>query len=272
MPPPVHENRARPIGLALAPVLAAAILAAACGSDSDPVSGGLPASTTYVGLVATSAGQTGPLDLTFATPVAAPPTSQSAGTGPDFAIRAPVSVSGTMRVGGGSMITVEGTIDGGSFQALTDGGYTLSGTLEDGVLTGALDGPGTVSGFLVASSSSAGAPATAFCGTFIGEDTEAPDTGLRGTFSLTVAGGVTSGVMYRWPSMPPAPIYADTFAVHFAGAATGDSIRVSQTDPSTLHLFTVEGSYDADELSGTFREALGEVPYSFGTFTGAPCT
>ncbi|HEX5004634.1 MAG TPA: hypothetical protein VFV65_04920 [Gemmatimonadales bacterium] len=271
MPPPIHARLARATWRALAPLVAVAFLTTACGSDSDAGSGGLPPSTTYAGFVATSVGQTGPLNLTFATPVAAPPGAQPTGTGPALANGAPVNVSGTMQVGGSPIITVEGTIDGEIFEALTDGGWTLAGTLEDGLLIGALDGPGTSSGFLVAASSSPGVPATGYCGTFLGEDTEAPDTGLIGTFSLTIAGGVIAGVMYRWPSMPPAPIYADTIAVHFAGTATPSDISVSQTDPYTQHLFTVDGTYDETGVSGSFHESKGEVPYSFGTFTGTPC-
>lgn len=243
----------------------------ACGSDSDAGDDGLPASTTYAGFVATSVGQTGPLNLAFAAPVAAPPATHHAGTGPDLASTGPVSVSGTMQLGGGPVINIAGTLDAGALEATTDGGYTLTATLDAGVLTGGLEGPGTITGHLVAASSGESSPVRAFCGAFDGEDTDAANTAVTGTFSVAMAGGRAAGALYFWTADGPGVFEYDTLSVFFAGTSTSSTLAVAQTDPLSGHLFTVTGNYDATTLSGSLREVDGEVPYLFGDFTGTAC-
>lgn len=246
-----------------------ALLVGGCSDDSSGESG-LPASASYIGLVAADNGQTGPLELAFATPVAAPPAGEEAGAGPGLASSAPVSVTGTMQLGAAPVANISGVLTDGTFEAQTDGGYALSGTLEQGVLTGDVAGPGALTGLLVAASSSAGSPARAYCGTFQGEDTIAPFTSIAGTFNLVVASGEASGVLYRWYTDFLAT--PDTSSRSFAGTATASAIKIKETDPSSGAVFTVTGAYDAAGIAGAFNEAdTNGAPLLFGTYTGEVC-
>jgi hypothetical protein len=162
-------------------VLAAFGLAACSDDSTDNNGGGGNASTDYVGLLASTNGQTGPLNLTFAIPVAAPPALQEPGSGPSLSSGAPAIVTGTLQLGAGPVVTITGVLDDNDVLAMSGGGYDLLGDLDDGLITGGFTNAGIVliEGAFVAASSTEGSPAYAFCGTFEGQDAGDPPPPTR---------------------------------------------------------------------------------------------
>lgn len=252
-------TRTRDLGLGAALLLALAL--GACSDDDDNGGGGGPsASTSYVGLVASSDGQTGPLNLTFASPVAAPPIAPSAGTGPSFSSGAMVDVTGTLQLGGGAVTSIAGTLDDEDVLTMTGGGFNLSGELQNGVIAGGFTGPG-VSGTMVAAANSENAPATAFCGYYSGTSIGDPPSEDFGSFNLVVASGTATGVAYD----------DGGDAIPLQGTSTSSTVSISLTDQDSGGTLTANGEYDATGIEGTYSVTLGGVPISTGTFAGGIC-
>jgi hypothetical protein len=246
--------------LAAASILVLAAAVGAC-SDSNNDNGGnpSPASTDYVGLLASTDGDTGPLSITFASPVAAPPAPQTA-TGPSFSSGAPVNATGTVSLGGSAPVAISGSVNGGAL-SMTGGGWTLTGTLLDGKITGTFTGPGGVSGSLAAISSTEGSPALAFCGTFTGTDvTTNPPSPDLGTFSAVVAGTVVLGTA----------VGDGGTVTDFSGSATATSFTVSKTQGTVL--LSASGTYNATSTNGTYNIKVSGVVATSGTFTGSICS
>lgn len=247
--------------LAAASILLLAAAVGACSdNNNDNGSTGLPASTTYVGLVASISGATGPLDITFASAVAAPPAPQQAGTGPSFAGGAPVSAAGTMQLGGSGPISLTGTLDAGVLH-MTGSGWTLDGTLDAGKITGTFTGPGGQAGSMSALASSSGDPAVAYCGTFDGVDHTDGDSPDLGTFSVVLVSNVLLGT-----------------AVGDGGgttdfSATAGASTFSFTHTETAGKLVVSGNYNADSTWGDYHTnpAGSSLVASEGTFKGFPC-
>lgn len=239
-----------------------ATLLTGCSDDNNDSNGGGGgnASTDYVGLLASTDGQTGPLNLTFASPVKAPPPP---GTGPSLSSAA-VTVTGTLSLGGGPLINITGMLDDNDVLTMSGGGYDLLGDLQNGIITGGFTNPGIVlvEGAFVAASNSDGSPAHAFCGTFEGQDAGDPPTPSSGTFNLVVAGGVAAGVA----------VDAEGTALPIQGTSTASSISINQTDPDSGGNLTATGTYTSTTLSGSFTVTIGGIPYSTGTFSGSICS
>ncbi|HEX5004633.1 MAG TPA: hypothetical protein VFV65_04915 [Gemmatimonadales bacterium] len=248
----------RSLRLGAALLLAAAV--GACSDDDNGGGGGPAASTSYVGLVASSDGQTGPLNLTFASAVAAPPIASSTGTGPSFSVGAVVNVTGTMQLGGGALTNIAGTLDDDDVLNMSGGGYNLFGDLVNGVVTGGFTGPG-VSGTMVAAANSESAPARAFCGTFSGTSIGDPPSEDSGTFNLVVAAGTANGVAYDDEGQ----------AIPLQGTSTSSSVSISLTDADSGGTLTATGDYDATGIEGTYTVKLGGVTISSGSFFGGIC-
>jgi len=244
-------------GLALLGVILAV---AGCGNDNNGGGGttGLPASTSYVGYVSSTSGVTGSLSITFATAVKAPPASRPEIAGPSLAGSAPVSATGTVVAGGGS-ISLTGELNGNALTMADGAGiWTLAGTLADGELTGTFTGPGNTAGSLAAVSNTAASPALAFCGSYSG--TNLPDTPESGTFSLTVAGAVVLGTS----------VADDGTSTDFSGTATATTIKVTQVlMEGTL---TANGTYDDTGMSGSYMtKAPNGSTVGTGTFSAGIC-
>jgi len=245
---------------ALGALFLLALATGACSDDSSNNPGGGPgASSTYVGLLASDDGQTGPLNLTFASPVAAPP---QAGTGPSFS-SAVVNVTGTLSLGGGPLVNITGTLDDDDFLTMSGGGYDLFGDLDHGIIIGGFTNAGIVliTGSLVAASSSEGSPAYAFCGQFNGTSVGDPPTEDSGTFNMVVASGTATGVAYD----------DEGSAIPLQGTSTSSSVSISLTDPDSGGMLTASGTYNGTSISGTYSVTLGGAPISSGTFTGSIC-
>jgi len=250
--------------LAVASTLAFVLMLGAC-SDSNSNNnggggGGGNASTDYPGLVASSDGQTGPLSITFASAVSAPPISTEPGTGPSLAGGASASATGTVSLGGGAVVPISGSVTNGAL-SMSGGGWTLTGTLLDGKITGTFTAPGGVTGSLAAISSTSGAPALAFCGTFSGTDvTTNPPSADLGTFSAVVAGTIVLGTA----------VGDGGTVVDFSGTATTTAFTVSKT--TTQGTLSAAGTYNATSTSGTYNVKVGGATVTSGTFTGNLCT
>lgn len=250
--------------LTAASLLLLGVAVGACSDDNNDNGGGdtgLPAATNYAGFVASTAGQTGPLSITFASAIAAPPVLQQAGTGPSLSSGAPVNATGTVSIGGGAAVAITGTLEGGTLN-MTGGGWTLTGSLLNGQLVGTFTGPGGVTGSLSAVASASGSPAKTFCGYFEGSDlTIDPPEAVYGTFSVVVAGDVVLGTA----------VSEGGNVIDFSGSATATSFTIQKvTTEGTLN---ASGTYDANGTEGTFNTKVGSTTVQTGGFVGYPnCT
>ena len=241
------------------------LLAAAVGacSNSDSNGGGstgLQPSTTYVGLLASTAGQTGPINITFASAVAAPPAPQMAGTGPSFAGGAPVAVTAVMQLGGSGPINLSGTLDSGALH-MTGSGWTVDGILIDGKITGTFTGPALQTGSMSALASSTGDPAVAYCGAFSGVDHTNGDSPDLGTFSVVVVSNVLLGTA----------VGDGGGTTDFTGTAGAGTFSFTHTE--TAGKLVVSGKFNADSTWGAYytNPTGSSLKASEGTFKGLPC-
>lgn len=246
--------------LTLAAILLLSGALGACSNDNNDNGGGLPSSTAYVGLVASTDGQTGPLDITFASAVAAPPIGQEPGTGPSLSSGAPVAATGTVGYGSSAPVAISGTINGGTLDMTSEDGWVLHGSLLDGHITGTFTAPDGSTGSLSAVSSTAGSPALAFCGYFEGTDlTNDPPSVESGTFSAVVAGTVVLG----------SAVGDGGTVFDFAGTATATTFTINQTTPEGRLAAT--GTYDGNGTEGTYDTYAGTLHAGTGGFVGYIC-
>ena len=243
--------------LALAGLFLLAVAAGGCSDDSSDNSGGGPgASTTYEGLLAALDGQTGPLSITFASAVAAPP--QQAGAGPDLVAGAPVDATGTLQLGGSGVVALTGTVDGDAVN-LSGGGWTLTGTLSNGLISGTFTGPGAAGSWIAAAGSTTN-PAIALCGSFSALDyTTNPPGEDFGSFSVVIAKPVVLGVA----------VGSEGEATNFTGTATASTITINLTTPEGTLQAT--GEYDEFGIGGSFEVLVGGQTISDGSFSGGTC-
>jgi hypothetical protein len=252
--------RARRLAAAAVFLLAAAV--GAC-SDSNSSGGGsttLPASTTYVGLLASTDAETGPINLLFASAVAAPPAPQMAGTGPSFAGGAPIAVTAVMQLGASGPINLSGTLNSGVLH-MTGSGWTVDGTLADGKITGTFTGPALQSGSMSALASSSGDPAVAYCGAFAGVDHTNGDSPDVGTFSVVVVSNVLLGTA----------VGDGGSTTDFSGTAGASTFSFTHTESAGK--LVVSGNYNADSTWGSYHTnpTGSSLVASEGTFRGLVC-
>ena len=235
----------------------------ACSDDNnDGGNTGLPASTDYAGFVSSSTGGFGPLSITFASAVKAPPVGGMGGTGPSFSSAAPVAAAGTVSINGGAPVALTGTVDAGTLH-MEGGGWVLDGTLLNGMITGTFTAPGGVTGSLSAVSSADGSPAAAYCGYYEGEDLTNATT-VSGTFSMVIAGTVVLGTAVDADNEDP---------LDFAGVANQSAGTFTVDMSANGGKLVVDGSFDETEAWGTFDTYLGSTHVQQGAFIGYPgCT
>lgn len=246
--------------LTAASLLLLGVAVGACSDDdnNNDKNTGLPASTTYAGYVASTTGGTGPLNITFASAVKAPPIQTIGATGPSFSSGAPVNATGTVSINGGTAVNLAGTVDGGTLH-LEGGGWVLDGTLQNGMITGTFTGPGPISGSLSAVSSAEGSPAQMYCGWYDGVDLTNEST-LYGSFSLVIAGTVVLGTVVDEDNEDP---------IDFSGTAnatTGDfSVDMSDGQGGRL---VVDGGTASWGIGGNWDTYFGSTHVQTGTFEG----
>jgi hypothetical protein len=241
------------------PALLAGLALAACSGDSSNGGGttGLPASTSYVGIYASTTGATGPISITFTTAVKAPPVVHNDIAG---ASAAPNNATGTVGVNG-TDVAITGSLDGSALHMTGAGGLDLAGTLANGVITGNWSTTGGESGNFAAASNSEGTPAYNYCGYYSG--TVAADQSTEsGTFNTVIAGAVVQGVA----------VSDNGDVVEFKGTATptssGGTFKINQSN-SNGTLTVNDGTYGADGISGHYATSSGGVAVSSGTFSGS---
>ncbi|MEZ4413413.1 MAG: hypothetical protein R2910_10560 [Gemmatimonadales bacterium] len=236
-------------------------LLAGCSDDSsDTNTGGGPgASTSYVGLVASSSGLTGPLSITFASAVSAPQSRRSREPGLPGPAAHAVNATGTVSLGGGAPVALTGTLDGGNLN-MTGGGWTITGTVQNGQLTGLFTAPGPADGTAIAASSTGSAPAIALCGSFAGQNfTTDPPTEDFGSFSVVIAGTSVLGTA----------VGNDGGGLTFTGTATASTITINETAPEGS--LTATGEYDEFGIGGEYEVKVGPAVISAGSFSGGTC-
>jgi hypothetical protein len=251
-------SRIRPQILALPALMAGLALAGCSDSSSGGGTTGLPASTTYVGLYASTSGLTGPLTITFATAVKAPPVVHNDIAG---ANSAPNNATGTVGVNG-TDVAITGALDGTALHMTGANGLDLVGTLASGVIKGTWSDAGGDDGNFTAASSSDASPAANYCGSFSGvmvadQSTEA------GTFSAVIAGTEVHGVIVG--SGGTAEDFEGT-AVPGATAGTG-TFKIKQTVGQGT-LTVNDGTYDNSTTQGHYTTSAGTTTVSNGTFSG----
>lgn len=249
--------------LATLALLGLALGTAACSDDDDDGGGntGVPASTTYAGYVSSTTGGVGPLNITFASAVKAPPARPTSVAGPSFAYGAPVNATGTVSLGG-APVAITGTVNEGVFH-MEGGGWVLDGNLSNGMITGTFTAPGAVTGSLSAIASSEGSPAQVFCGYYEGTDLTNEES-VEGSFSMVVAGTVVMGTAVDEDNEDP---------IDFAGTAKPSEGTFTVDMSADGGRLVVDGSYGETGAAGTFDTYAGSTHVQTGEFYGWPdCT
>ncbi len=228
---------------------------AACSSNTSTGASG-NTSTTLVGVVADST-ESGTITLTVGTGLS----GALVGFAPVSVPRSPtiiaavVSASGTLKLAGGSTISLSGTYDTGSGAlSVSGGGYTLTGTYANGVLSGTFTGPHGSGGFSTQTSSSTNT-ATTYCGTWVATD----GSNDHGVFNAVFTSGAAVAVAYSLKN-------ASTF--EGVGTVSGSSFTITGTVRTSNGTFTgtATGAISGSSVSGTFSS-----PDGHGTFSGAVC-
>ena len=233
---PVGGRRAVRMSLLL--TLASLALVAACGddsNDSDPT----PTSVEYQGVFgsATTAGR-----LAFGT-------ASSDLRGDMAALRAPITLSGTMDfIASATQVTLTGTLDGTSL-TLTGGGYTFTGTETDGVINGTYTGP--ENGSFTATLVPDGVAIVQLCGEYVGDDT--------GVFSLSLDPDRAGGVII----VPDDGAGQTGRARAKSGSATDVEVLPDVLPTFVIATGTMNASFN--QISGTWDDGQG----SAGTFSGS---
>lgn len=256
-------------GFAFRRVTAASILllgvslSACSDDDNDDGGGGPPAATDYAGFVASTVGQTGPLSIVFASPVAAPPAGSAGATGPNFSSGAPVAATGTVSLGGGPPVAITGTIDGGTLNMTGAGGWILTGSLLNGMIVGTFTAADGSTGSLSAVASAEGSPAQVYCG-YYGAIDLTNETEVTGSFSLVIAGNIVLGTAVDADNEDP---------IDFTGTANQGAGTFEVDMSADGGRLVVDGSFDETGASGTFDTYFGSVHVQTGDFYGyTDCT
>ena len=166
-------------GVSTLAALAVVATAWACSKDSTGPGGGSSGYTgTYTGIIA---GATTSGTLTIVIPAATPAAPARANT--EFVVSAVVTLTGSLKVAGGSSYTISGSFDTstGLLSGVTAGPYTISGGFSGGKFTGSWTntGAGTAGGFSLLLVPSGGS-ALLLCGVFTGDD--------NGVWNLSIVG------------------------------------------------------------------------------------
>ncbi len=255
------SRAARPCFPAIAAFLVGASLVG-CGGATEVGTGGtrgLPASTDYLGTVASASGSVGSLSLTFATAAMV----ARSGARPAAASLAPVAVTGTLVLDGTS-VDLSGTLTDSTLQMSDEAGdWTVQGILSGGVIRGTFTGPGGEAGSIAAMASSLGVPVLAYCGTYADTAVDNPEDTEAGSFTAVIAGANLLGSV----------VTTGNVVQDFSGTASGSSFNINQTVAGTT--LSASGSYsaasesDAGAFDGSYELSAVEGAARTGGLSGS---
>ncbi len=210
-----------------------------CGSDYGGGGSTPPVTQPYTGTVS-AGGEGGVVDLTVQTGGQPYPAVTSGGVLPAI-----VSVSGTLRIVGGSTITLAGTYDTVSRQLHVEDStmtYVLDGTVSaDGTkITGTFTSPAGAGSFVAFSST--GAQILVYCGTFTGTSS--------GVWNLIRRGGSLLGAFSS--NGGNAGLLSGTVEANDAVSLTIESDSGTGSATGTMTTTSASGSWTVDTESGTW--------------------
>lgn len=225
------------------PALALALLAACSDSGGSGGGGGGGADTvsSFLGIISSDdAAESGAISITISTPNPAPPVPTSF----SYAV---VAAEGSVTLLGGSSVDLTGTYDDGTKAiTLTGGGYSFAGVFDgSNRLEGTYTGPATQGTFVSAKSDGS---ATAFCGSYTGDD--------QGLWNFVVDGNKILGQAISSLSGTNLPL---------DGSISGGNITVHF--PGTQQVLAT-GSRNGSSVSGTWNDPNSSDQ---GTWTGSVC-
>lgn len=200
-------------------------------------------STTYQGVIAGTTGQTGTLTVTVQATVARATPDRFELPGLAVLHAASATATGTMRIVGGSTLTLSGTFDTAEKSlSLSGSGTTLSGLVTGASISGTYTGAGGATGTF-GGRSTAGTNVTSYCGDIFGAP---PDTGVKtGVFNIAVADatGAVSGA-FAITATPSSSGYV-------TGQLTGTTLSLTYTNVTQGATGTATGSVQSGNMSGT---------------------
>ena len=235
------------------------VLMACSGNSTNPIAPtGGGASTTFVGTLAGSGGQSGTLEIAIQASLAASVEDSGAPTvvinfGPLVlrAVAATLSVSGTLSFVGGGSVALVGTYDDGTGAVMASGGgYTFEGMLSTDLrsLSGDFTGP-TSGSFSTLTTTSGGV--TTYCGTYSGD--------ISGVWNISIS-SATGQISGAWAD----DVGGDAGLI--AGQLTGTSLAV--TDPDVPGI-SASGTLQGNSVSGTWLDVSDPGQSYSGTFSGS---
>jgi hypothetical protein len=225
----------------------ASFLLVGCSKDDNPAGSGGGNGPTYYGTFANSA-ESGSLTLNFSSaPKAGPATTDN--------ILVVITISGTLKIQGGSTVSLTGT-----YNTVTDslkisgGGYSFAGTLVNGDLSGTYSGPNG-SGTFIAGTSVSGS-ITFFCGTYT--ETSPASGEHHGRLNI-VLDGARLGVLVREDTD------SSNTVLGFKEILSGTAITIYVSGTSGFPLATgtinsaktaMSGTYNSGDEQGTWSAEL----------------
>jgi len=227
------------------PILILALATGACTKSSDsPTS---PANTTTLSFSGVFAGahEGGTLQLSAAVPAAIAISASRS----DVAYQStgsPVAATGTLKIAGGSTITLTGTYNPSTkIFTMSGGSYSVTATVANNAVAGSYTGPST-SGSVSALPAPSATSVTAYCGTFTG--TEA------GRWNVAISAGVITGTA----ATPEGSIQLN-------GTVSGSAITMTW-HPNATDVGSATGTLAGTTITGTW---LTNTPGDHGTWNGS---
>jgi len=220
------------------------LAALSCKSDKATGPGtGNSYAGTYSGIIA-GATTSGTLSITIPAAAAAPPARSTMGTA--FAVDAIVTLTGSLKIAGGSTYPISGSFDTstGLLSGVTAGPFTITGGFSGGRFTGAWTGPGATGGGFSLLSVPTGGASVALCGVYTGSSNGVWDLSIVGNAMVGEAASAGGAIRLL------GGFNAGTGAM--TGITSPDDGTVSASGSLTTPANTASGFWSADGGTGTW--------------------
>jgi len=225
--------------------VALSLAVTSCKSDKATGPGATSYAGTYSGIIA-GATTSGTLALTI--PTGSAVVAASAIERSSAAVDALVTLTGTLKLKGGTSYSITGSFDtsSGLLSGVTAGPYSIAGGFSGGKFTGTWTGPGGTSGGFSLLSVPSGGSALALCGTYTGASS--------GVWNLSVVGGSMVGEAAGSSTLRLIGTIATTGGSPYAmtNITSPDDATVSASGSLTSPANTASGNWAADGGSGTW--------------------